>query len=265
MASSQAKSASLQRIAFLHQSPTPCDRQANIRSIAAAIGKAADHGARWVLTPELATTGYTFAIEYGTDWIGIEHDAAIEAIVAKVAETDVTLFLGMPERDPTTGALYNTLRVIDRHHGSICTHRKINALRVGSEAWSSTGSIATVADLPDFGPVGLLICADACATRIGEVFRRRGVRAIVSASNWAVGEWGPAGEWERLSRQADIPVFNCNRTGQDAALSFETAESVIASGGTRVMSVASADPIIIFADWDFAAGQLIGWFSRRLR
>ena len=39
------------------------------RLIELAVTAAADAGAAWVVTPELATTGYTFADTIGTDWI----------------------------------------------------------------------------------------------------------------------------------------------------------------------------------------------------
>ena len=255
----------VKRIAFLHLAPVPGDWPGNITRLETAVATAIAHGADWVLTPELATSGYTFHVDFGVDWIGVEHDAALAKIVALAAEARVTVFLGMPERDEPTGALFNTLRVIDGDRGVIGAHRKINALRVGSEAWSSQGAAPTTVELHGFGPVGLLVCADACSPVLGGIMRERGVRAVVSAANWAPGEWGPAGEWERLSLEASAPVFNCNRTGTDTVLSFEPAESVIAYGGHRQLSLASATPSLIVTDWSFAESRLVHWFSEALQ
>lgn len=252
------------RIAFLHLSPAPGQFRDNIARIEAGIARAADLGAEWVLTPELATSGYTFHLDHGVDWIGDDHERAVATLVELAASANVTVFLGMPERDAETGSLYNALRVIDRDFGIIGAHRKVNALRVGSEAWSSQGTSPTVVDVHHFGPVGLLICADACSTRLGEAVKAGGARAIVSAANWVPGDWGPEGEWERMSELANAPVLTCNRTGMDKSLSFEKAESVIAHAGVRLMSVSSIVPTIIIADWDFDGGRLAGWFSEPL-
>ncbi|WP_281983648.1 adenosylcobinamide amidohydrolase, partial [Azonexus hydrophilus] len=46
------------RIALLHLDPVPGDIAGNCARIEAAIGEAARHGADWVVTPELAETGY---------------------------------------------------------------------------------------------------------------------------------------------------------------------------------------------------------------
>ena len=162
------------RIAFLHLSPTPGQFRDNISRIEAGVARAADLGAEWVLTPELATSGYTFHPDHGVDWIGEDHDRAVATLVELTASANVTVFLGMPERDAESGSLYNALRVIDRDLGLVGVHRKVNALRVGSEAWSSQGASATVVDVHDFGPVGLLICADACSARLGEAVKAPG-------------------------------------------------------------------------------------------
>ena len=252
------------RIAFLHFAPRPGDVSGNLARIEKGVSRAAAQGADWVLTPELATSGYTFNLDHGVSWIGPEHDAAAANVVASAAAANVTLFLGMPERDADAGDLFNALRVVNSSRGLIGTHRKINTLRVGSEAWSSPGSAATTVSLEDFGVVGLLICADACSPAIGHAIKRRGARAIVSAANWAPGQWGPAGEWETMSRETGLPIFICNRTGKDSVLSFEAAETVIASDGSRALAVASAEPLIIFADWDFGERRLIHWFSQPL-
>ena len=75
------------------------------------------------------------------------------------------------------------------------------------------------------------------------------------------GQWGPAGEWEAISKKTGLPVFVCNRTGRDGDLSFSASESVVAAGGSRSMSFSSLHPHLIFVDWDFSAHHLIDWRS----
>ena len=57
------------RIALLHLAPVPAAVADNRNLVEEAIVAAAKAGADWIVTPELVTTGYTFADQIGTDWI----------------------------------------------------------------------------------------------------------------------------------------------------------------------------------------------------
>jgi hypothetical protein len=54
------------RIALLHVSPTLADVAANQQFVESALRIAAGAGASSVITPELVTTGYSFAARIGT-------------------------------------------------------------------------------------------------------------------------------------------------------------------------------------------------------
>jgi predicted amidohydrolase len=137
-------------------------------------------------------------------------------------------------------------------------------LKIGSEAWSSSGAVATVLPVGDFGLVGLLICADACSLDLAKEIKRQGAKAIVSSANWSPGQWGPAGEWEAVTKETCLPLFVSNRTGEDGSMSFWSSESVVVARGLRLLSVASPTPRLILVDWDFSSQYLINWCSEPL-
>ncbi len=145
------------RIAFLHLAPIPGALVQNRHLITGAIMKAAGQGATWILTPELAVSGYTFADRLGTEWIEPQPDHWMVKIFRLAARRRVTIFLSHPERDPQSDQLYNTVFAITPDGRLAGTHRKINTLRVGSEAWSTPGNQATAFCMPPFGAIGLLI------------------------------------------------------------------------------------------------------------
>jgi predicted amidohydrolase len=156
------------RIALLHTAPVPGDFAGNIARIREGIASAASKGAEWVLTPELSTSGYTFSEKFGLGWIGPPHDQLICDVVRLSADLNVTLFLAGAERGARTGLLYNSIQVFDGRRGWVGSHRKVNTLKIGSEAWSSSGAVATVLRVSDFGLVGHLICADACSLHLAK-------------------------------------------------------------------------------------------------
>ncbi len=244
------------RIALLHLAPVPGALAQNRHLTTTAIVKAARLGAGWIITPELAVSGYTFADTLGTDWIEPQPDQWMSRISRLAACYRVTIFLSHPERHAQSTRLYNSLFAI-RPDGEVAgSHRKINALRVGSEAWSTPGTEATTVRMAPFGHVGLLICADAYTPGIATNLKTQGAKVLVSSAAWAPGLHGPNGEWERCTKDTGLPLFVCNRTGQDRTLDFRKAESVVAQDGKRLLSLSCERSAIFIVDWNLRTGTL---------
>jgi len=244
------------KIALLHLAPTPGAVERNQSLIETALQSAADAGAEWIVTPELATTGYGFAEFIGTDWIQTQPDAWVREVSTFARKHRLAVFLSVPERRELK--LFNSVIVIDRDGRVAGRHSKINTLAVGSEAWSSPAGPAEAIRLDGFGAVGILICADACSPSISEALANQGARALVSPAAWAPGEHGPGGEWEAISLTTSLPVFVCNRTGKEPVLDFTDGESVVAFGGERVISLASPTSAVFLVDWNYADRRLTG-------
>lgn len=244
------------RIAFLHLAPAPGDLAGNRRLIEIAIVQAAQAGAAWILTPELAVCGYSFADRIGTDWIVPQPDEWMTQMNRLAARLRITVFLSVPEQDQRTKRLHNSLFVITPDGRLSGGHRKINSLRVGSESWSTPGTEAIPVAAAPLDKVGLLICADAYSPGIADSLRKQGARMLVSAAAWAPGFHGPNGEWERCTRDTGLPLFVCNRTGPDLTLDFTKAESVVVKDGVRLLSMSAARSAVFLIEWDLIRQNL---------
>ncbi len=243
------------RIAFLHLAPAPGDLARNRKQLENAIGVAAAAGAGWIITPELCTCGYSFADTLGTDWIRPQPDPWMTDLIRRTNHLGVTLFLSHPERDVSSDRLFNTVFVISG--GAVLgRHRKINALRTGSECWSTPGIEAAPVPAPPLARVGILICGDAFSPGIAYSLKKRGAELLVSAAAWTPGFHGPNGEWERCSRDTGLPVLVCNRTGTDRTLDFTGAESVVVKNGRRLLTFSSGTSSVVVFDWDLKAREL---------
>jgi 5-aminopentanamidase len=240
----------LLRIALLHLAPIPADLAHNRRLVETAVTTAADSGVDWIVTPELCISGYAFADQIGTDWILPQPDPWMEDFCQLVARLRVTVFLSLPERDQRTAKLHNSVFVIDANGTIVGKHRKINTLKVGSEAWSSPGEEAIPVPVQPLGRVGILICADAYSRGIAQHLKSQGAQFLVSSAAWAPGLHGPSGEWERCTRDTGLPLLVCNRTGPDQTLNFTEAESVIVKDGRRLLSLRSERSAIFTFAWD---------------
>jgi 5-aminopentanamidase len=246
------------RIALLHLAPRAADLAYNQRLVEQGIAVAAKAGAKWIVTPELATTGYTFAEIIGTDWIAIQPDAWLQHMCDMARRLEVAILIGHVERDQNTNTLHNSVFTIAANGELQRQHRKINTLRIGSEAWSTPGVEATVVELHPYGKIGILICADACSPAIATQLKANGARLLVSPAAWAPGLHGPDGEWERITELTGLPLFVCNRTGDDKIMSFAKAESVVAHYGRRLWSMTSTRSVAFLIEWNLHADNLHG-------
>ncbi|GKS59278.1 hypothetical protein YTPLAS18_28050 [Nitrospira sp.] len=252
------------RIALLHLAPVLGEITRNRDLIQRAVVTAAEAGATWIVTPELSVCGYGFADLIGTRWIVPQPDDWMSSMCRVSAQRRITLFLSHPEQDRRSARLYNSLFVLTPDGTIAGVHRKINALRTGSESWSTPGRLATPVPAPPLPRVGLLICADAFTRRIAWSLRAQGAKFLVSAAAWAPGFHGPNGEWEQCTRDTGLPLIVCNRTGTDSVLDFTAAESVVVADGRRLLSLSSAGSVAFLFDWDLSSQSVVPGSERRL-
>jgi predicted amidohydrolase len=244
------------RIALLHLDARPGEIGRNRRIIENAIARAVAERADWVLTPELAETGYGFAARIGTGWIESFPDQWIRSLAAGARRNGVALFIGIAERDSTTGNLHNSVAVIDKDGVIQGTYRKHRVVNGPAEKWASRGienNLFTV----DGIPIGFLICADAYKDEISSRHKQMGARILLSPANWPpAGEMGPKGYWEERSRETGLPVIVNNRTGVEPGIDFSAGESAAIARGKRLFTLVSPHPQLVLLDWDRANGTI---------
>lgn len=244
-----AKRAGDLRIALLHLDPVPGDIAGNRARIEAGIRDAVRHGADWVVTPELAETGYNFAKRIGSDWVHPFPSNWLHGLTAVARDNGVALFVGVAERDQATQKLHNSVAVIDRSGKLLGSYRKQRPVG-GAEAWSVAGGEGQPF-LVDGLRVGTLICADAWRPEPAAQLAARGAQILLSPANWPPVEgMGPGDVWEKRSRQTGLPLVVVNRGGKEPELDFSRGESAVAIDGRRVFTFTAAEGGIFYVDWD---------------
>jgi len=216
-------------IAMLHIAPklikTESDLTHNAKLIEQGMRQAKAQGAQWVLTPELALTGYKFKHTLGTNWIKAGTDRWTQYLQGIAKELNLVLFLSHLEQNPNTLKSYNTLFVINRAGQIIHRHQKINTIP-GSESWSTKGTQTSVVNVDNIN-VGLLICADAWPTTHAASLKNKGAELIISSANWAPGLYGPGNTWQKRSNETNLPIFVNNRTGIEFDFDMTKSNSVV--------------------------------------
>lgn len=251
------------RIGLVHLAPTQGAPEANCRLVEAALDHAAEAGATWVVTPELCLTGYDFVGHLGTDWISSgDTDPWVGRLHARATQLGLTLFLSHPERDPESGRCHNAVFVLGASGARRGAHRKINTLP-GIEGWSSKGESAVPVRVGSLA-VGLLVCADAWRPGIAHALKEGGAQLLLSPAAWPPEPHGPEDCWARRSAETGLPLFVCNRTGQETSLSFADAETAVFVDGARVVSFREARSAMVVVGWSFAVGRVVGHVVRGL-
>jgi nitrilase len=159
------------RVAAVQATYVLMDREATIDRVAELTAAAAADGAQLVVFPEAFVPGTPIWIDTQPIWDGdaewfrllaenavVIPGPATDRIEAIAREHGVWLAIGVQEKEPHGGTIYNTLVYVSPEDGVVDKHRKL--VPTGSErtVWGvGDGSTLRVVETP-FGRIGGLIC-----------------------------------------------------------------------------------------------------------
>lgn len=135
------------------------DVDGNIRRIVDAANKAADLGAKLLVFPETATSGYIFdSFSMISPFLDTIPGKATDALTRVAAERNVYISIGIAERDVGSGLGYNSAALIGPK-GYIGKYRKIG-LNSQDQRWANQGNLGFPVFDTELGRLTLLICYD---------------------------------------------------------------------------------------------------------
>jgi predicted amidohydrolase len=237
------------RVAFLHLDLSGGPEEANIAALQSGIRLAAERGADWIITPEMAVQGYFFAEKTGAPQVPVQPHRSLHDMVRLVARHRLTLLLGCAEQDADTGKHHNSCLAIGPEGQILGRYRKIRPHGKGAEAWVAPGDRLEPVSCPGMN-VGILICSDSWYVDHARTLKDKGADLLVVPAAWPPGECGPDGCWERCSQATGLPVWVCNQTGNRERLDFSLAQSAVVEDGKMRLSYSGLQPAVLLFDWD---------------
>jgi predicted amidohydrolase len=222
------------------------DCQGNLRALANLVKTATEAGAKLIVLPELATTGYSMmSIEEAEPLAEVitEFDpnatsisllsGSMNLFYALASKFNVHIVWGLVEKDCGTGNLHNT-QVMMCPDGTFDSVRKINGF--GNDfLWSIPGRanppIRKITVGGKMYKVGLLLCRDVRDKKDDEwkEFYEKGDANIVALStNWGKGAF-PATAWMEFAEENETILVVSNRYGVEANNDF-------GAGGVGIIS-----------------------------
>jgi predicted amidohydrolase len=215
------------KVAAVQFSPKFKAKEENLRRLVEFVYEASKAGAKLVVLPELATTGYSFmSAEEAEEFAeNVDVDGRTFRVMSRLsARLGVHIVWGMVESELGSHQLYNS-QVIVAPDGKWAKYAKVN-LWGNDWLWATEGRANPSILECDFGgdtrKVGLLICRDVRDKKddTWASFYEKGDADIVCLSaNWGDGGF-PAITWIDFARDNKTTLVVSNRWGKEVPNDF---------------------------------------------
>ncbi len=240
------------RVAAIQFEPKMFAKEANIETLLALCDEAAANGARLIVTPEMATTGYCWAsrAEVAPEVEPIPGPTT-DRFAALAARRGCWIVVSLPEVAPATGVYYNSAVLIGPH-GIEGLYRKTHSY-ISEPKWAKDGDLGLpVFDTP-LGRIAMTICMDASFPETTRIPAVNGADVICFPTNW-LSEKAPSPTWMARALESGVWFISANRWGAERGVQFDGGSCVIAPDGTVQSSLDVGDGIV-YGEVDIARGR----------
>jgi predicted amidohydrolase len=232
------------------------DKAANLRAMADRLAAAADRGARLVVFPECALTGYGFeSREQARAAAEPLPGPATDALAAACARWNVWAVFGLLESDPATGKLFNACGLVGPT-GFVAGYRKAHLPCLGADRFTDPGDRPfAVHDLGGL-KLGMNICFDGSFPEVSRILTLLGADLIVLPTNWATNARTMA-ELVSAARAWENHVYYLavNRVGDEAGFHYIGLSSAADYLGKLLHRAPEDEEAIFTIDVDPAAAR----------
>lgn len=201
------------KVALIHSNPELGNVSSNLSEMEALVQQAFAHGAKIVVTPELATTGFSITRQQVIDDLGFESPySELNSIRDLAIANSGYVFIAIAEVVNSGTAVYNTL-VIYGPSGFIGTQQKR-----GLSGWHDRGELPFDVLTTPYGDIGYTICSDSYLPDWLRIMSRQGADLIILPANW----WGTGQDeiWQVRARENGIWFLTANRWGIEVDTRF---------------------------------------------
>jgi predicted amidohydrolase len=236
------------KVAAVQFEPAFGEKEANTEALLRLATEAAGRGARLIVLPEMATTGYVFrSREEIGPYVEPVPGPTTERFGALARSRRVSLVVGLPEVCRWNGAFYNSAVLIGPNGEVAATYRKTHSFHCDT-LWAAEGDLGLpVLDGPWPGPLGILICMDAGFFETARVQALAGARVIAFPTNWLRA--APSPEWRARAAENGVYLIAADRWGEERGTVFAGGSCVIGPAG-EVMAWRERGDGVVTADID---------------
>ncbi len=214
------------------------DKTANRNHIIGKLRECAEMGAKLVIFPECALSGYVFnSAEEALPATETVPGETSQLLAEICKELNIYAVVGLLEHDGE--AVYNSAFVVGPE-GLVGNYRKSHLPILGIDRYVEHGNDLPIFDLP-FARIGVLICYDVRFPEACRSLALRGAELIVLPTNWPQGaESSPDFLTRARAFENRVYLLACNRVGVEQGVTFIGRSQVVAPNG-QVLSEAHGE------------------------
>lgn len=241
------------KIAVVQMDVSILKKEANLASVLARLKEAAVAGAKIVIFPECALTGYCYAsLDEARPMAELVSGPSTEAIARLVRELGVTAIVGLLERD---GAKIYNAAVAVSTGGVIGTFRKIHLPFLGVDRFVTPGDRPFAVMNTPHGKVGINICFDASFPEAARVLKLQGAQLLAIPTNWPVGSDSCQHLTNVRALENHMVVAAADRVGKERGFSFAGHSQIADISGKLLAEAGDDEESITYAETDLEAAD----------
>lgn len=230
------------KVATIQFEPTLFRKEENVARLLALASQAARDGARLIVMPEMATTGYCWQDRAEVaPFVETADGPTSQAFAALAREFNCYLVYGMPERDAVTDIYYNSALLVGPQ-GLIGVHRKTHPY-ISEPKWAANGDAGHQVFNTEIGNIALLICMDIHFIETARLAAVGGAQIICHISNW-LAERTPAPYWLTRGWENGCALIESNRWGWERGVQFSGGSCITDSQGQLLANCDSGDQVL---------------------
>lgn len=244
------------RVAAIQFNPRQGEKEENTERLLQRVEEAAHQGARLIVLPEMATTGYCWTSRAEiAPYVEPVPGPTTQRFAELTARYDCYVALGLPEIDPSSGVYYNSLALIGPE-GLIGTYRKVHSY-ISEPRWARDGDLGFPVWETPLGRLSAAICMDAMYFESTRIPALHGADVILFPTNW-LGERCPSSWWMTRALENGVYVIAADRSDAERGTEFSGGSCIINPDGTIQASLDTGEGIV-YGDVDLDRARAKTW------
>lgn len=224
----------------------PDEPTATLQRLEDAAAQAAAQGAHWLVTPEMALTGYLIEPAALAARAEPADGPLAQAVAALAQRHRIGIVYGWPERHADGDKLYNAVQAIGPDGRRLAVHRKVHLFGAADRARFTAGE--AVAAPFEWGGwrIGLLICFDVEQPAAVRALARQGARLILApTANMLPYDDAPRLTVPRLAAEYGVAIAYANACGAEGGTRYGGLSRLVSPTGAVLASAGRGEELLL--------------------
>lgn len=244
------------RVAAIQYEPTLGEKEKNVSELLRLVEEAAQHEAKLIVLPEMATTGYCWECrEEIAPYVEPVPGPTTHRFEQMATQYDCYIALTLAEVDPDTDVYYNSMVLIGPQ-GIVGPYRKIHSY-ISEPRWARDGDLGMpVWDTP-LGRLSGLICMDAMYFEAARIPALHDADVLLFPTNW-LDEKCPSSWWMARAFENGVYFIAADRYGLERGVQFSGGSCILNPDGS-IQAYLDNGEGIVYGEVDLSLTRNKSW------